>query len=70
MAEAVVIAQLNQEAMHAVGVQPVLGRLFTAEEDRQGGPVNALGRKALLGYGLWQGRYGGAPDALGPWPGR
>ena len=47
--------------MHAVGVQPVLGRLFTAEEDRQGGPVN----KALLGYGLWQGRYGGAPDALG-----
>ena len=61
LAEAVVIAQLNQEAMHAVGVQPVLGRLFTAEEDRQGGPVN----KALLGYGLWQGRYGGAPDALG-----
>ena len=61
LAEAVVIAQLNQEVMHAVGVQPFLGRLFTEEEDRKGGPVN----KALLGYGLWQRRYGGAPDALG-----
>ncbi len=61
LAEAVVIAQLNQEAMHAVGVQPVLGRLFSEEEDRKGGPVN----KALLGHGLWQRRYGGAPDALG-----
>ncbi|MYD88386.1 MAG: FtsX-like permease family protein, partial [Acidobacteria bacterium] len=61
LAEAVVIAQLNQEAMHAVGVQPVLGRLFTEEEDRTGGPVN----KAILGHGLWQRRYGGAPDALG-----
>ena len=61
LAEAVVIAQLNQEAMHAVGVQPFLGRLFTEEEDRRGGPVN----KALLSHGLWQRRYGGAPDALG-----
>ncbi len=61
LAEAVVIAQLNQEAMHAVGVQPFLGRLFTEEEDRKGGPVN----KALLSHGLWQRRYGGAPDALG-----
>ena len=34
-ADAVVIAQLNQEVMHAVGVQPVLGRLFT-EQDRKG----------------------------------
>ena len=61
LAEAVVIAQLNQEVMHAVGVRPFLGRLFTEEEDRKGGPVN----KALLGYGLWQRRYGGGPDALG-----
>ena len=61
LAEAVVIAQLNQEVMHAVGVQPVLGRLFTEEEDRRGGPVN----RALLSHGLWQRRYGGAPDALG-----
>ena len=61
LAEAVVIAQLNQEAMHAVGVQPFLGRLFTEAEDRKGGPVN----KALLSHGLWQRRYGGAPDALG-----
>ena len=61
LAEPIAIAQLNQEVMHAVGVQPVLGRLFTEEEDRKGGPVN----KALLSHGLWQRRYGGAPDALG-----
>lgn len=60
-AEAIVVAQLNQEAMRAVGVQPLTGRLFTAEEDRKGGPVN----KALLSYGLWQSRYGGGRDIVG-----
>ena len=38
-----------------------LGRLFAAEEDRKGGPVN----KALLSHGLWQARYGGSRDVLG-----
>ncbi len=60
-AEPVVVAQLNQEALRAVGVRPELGRLFTAEEDRKGGPVN----KALLSHGLWQARYGGSRDVLG-----
>lgn len=60
-ADLVVVAQLNQEALRAVGVQPLFGRLFTPEEDRKGGPVN----KALIGYGLWQSRYGGERDVLG-----
>jgi putative ABC transport system permease protein len=40
---------------------PVLGRYFSAPEDQppSGAPV------AVLGYGLWQTRYGGHRDALG-----
>ncbi len=35
------------------GIQPVLGRNFTREEDRPNAP-----RVALLAYGLWQRRFG------------
>ena len=40
---------------------PVLGRYFTAEEDRtpSGTPV------AVLAYGFWKSRFGGARDVLG-----
>ncbi|HUQ81050.1 MAG TPA: ABC transporter permease, partial [Gemmatimonadaceae bacterium] len=42
-------------------MQPVLGRFFTADEDRvpEGTPV------AVLGYGYWQTAYGGRADVLG-----
>ena len=43
-----------------LGVQPIAGRTFTAEEDRHG-----AARVALLSYGLWQGSFGGAPDIVG-----
>jgi putative ABC transport system permease protein len=42
-----------------LGVSPLLGRVFTEEEDRQGA------RLAVISYGLWQRRFGGSPDALG-----
>ena len=44
-----------------LGVQPVLGHLFTAEEDRSIGdhPV------AVLGYGYWQSRFNLDPSVLG-----
>jgi putative ABC transport system permease protein len=43
-----------------IGQQPVLGRDFTAEDDRPGAaPV------VILGYGIWKSRYGGDPAILG-----
>jgi len=43
------------------GVQPALGRFFSAAEDQlpQGTPV------AVLGYGYWQSHFAGARDVLG-----
>jgi len=42
------------------GIQPVLGRNFTREEDRPDAP-----RVALLAYGLWQDRFGGDRNVVG-----
>ena len=43
-----------------LGVQPALGRFYTAAEDRPGGP-----HLAVLGYGLWRRQFAGARDVLG-----
>jgi putative ABC transport system permease protein len=45
--------------MEAVGVQPLLGRWFTPEEDLPNGPP-----AIILSYGLWQRRFGGDPAVL------
>jgi predicted permease len=44
-----------------LGVHPAAGRFFAADEDRTRGthPV------AVMGYGLWQRRFGGSADAIG-----
>ena len=49
--------QVTRELLAILGVQPLLGRNFTAEDDRQD--------TAILGYGLWQSRFGGDPEVLG-----
>src|SRR4030095_15059650 len=44
-----------------VDVQPMLGRVFTADEDRNGSPAPV----AVLSYNFWQRRFGGAPQIVG-----
>src|SRR5262249_47977692 len=44
---------------NVLGVQPLFGRVFTEDEDTKGAPV------VVISYGLWQRRYGSAPDIIG-----
>ncbi len=43
-----------------LGVRPQLGRTFTAEEDREGGPL-----VMLISHELWQRRFNGDPNIVG-----
>ena len=43
-----------------LGVTPWLGREFTADEDRAGGPA-----AVILSHELWQRAFNGSPDAIG-----
>ena len=43
-----------------LGVKPVLGRVFRDDEDRWGAP-----RVVVIGYGLWQQRFGGSREVIG-----
>ncbi len=46
-----------------LGVPAVLGRPFSALDDRHGG--GADGPVTVIGYGYWQRRFGGAADVIG-----
>ena len=46
--------------LSTLGVGPMLGRDFTADDDRPGVP-----RTALVSYAFWQRELGGKPEALG-----
>ena len=43
-----------------LGVQPVLGRAFTPDDDRF-----AASPTAVISYGYWKGRFGGDPGVIG-----
>ena len=58
--ERVRTATVHANVFPILGVQPALGRGFTADEDRPGGP-----NVVILGNGLWQRRYGGDPSVVG-----
>ncbi len=46
-----------------LGVPAILGRTFTAQDDARGGGPG--GPAAVIGYGFWQRRFGGAADVIG-----
>ncbi|HEX8336405.1 MAG TPA: ABC transporter permease, partial [Pyrinomonadaceae bacterium] len=58
--ERVVGAFVTSSFFPVVGVEPVRGRAFTAEDDAQGG-----GQVALLAHELWQRRFGGDAGVVG-----
>jgi putative ABC transport system permease protein len=51
---------VSSDLLPLLGVRPVMGRLFSADEEREG----AAGT-AVLSYGLWQEVFGGRRDVLG-----
>jgi putative ABC transport system permease protein len=51
---------ITANTLEVLGARPLLGRMFTRDEDRPNAP-----QVALLGYPLWQTRYGGDPGIVG-----
>ena len=54
-------AWVSADLLPALGVEPVAGRLFRAEEDRPEGDTHV----ALLTRGAWQTRFGSDPSIVG-----
>ena len=59
-AERIEGAFVTADAFALIGVQPLLGRGFSPEDDKPGAPA-----VVLLSHGAWKSRYGGDPAALG-----
>ena len=53
-------ALITRGLVDALGVQPALGRSFTADEDKNGGPA-----AALISDGLWRRAFGKTADIIG-----
>ena len=51
---------VTEGTLNALGVQPALGRWFTAKDDSPGSPETTI-----LTYGFWQRRFGGDASAIG-----
>jgi predicted permease len=52
--------RVTENFFRTLGVQPLLGRAFTADDDRPGGP-----NVALLSHAFWQKRFGGDNSIIG-----
>jgi len=53
-------AAVSRDWFRVFGAQPILGRVFSPEEDQKG--ANYV---AVLSYAAWQRIFGGQPDAIG-----
>jgi putative ABC transport system permease protein len=53
-------AYVSASLFTVLGVKPILGRTFLAEEDRPG-----ANRVAVISHGLWQRRFGADPGLIG-----
>ena len=51
---------ISGNLLHLLGVNVIAGRSLTASDDQPASPA-----VALLGYGLWQRKYGGSQDIIG-----
>lgn len=58
--EHVDVLSVSDTTLPLLRVQPLLGRLFNAEDDAPGRPL-----RAVLTYGYWQRRFGGAENVVG-----
>lgn len=52
-------ARVSANFFPLLGVEPAIGRVFTADEENRAEPV------VILSYGLWQRRFAGSVEALG-----
>src|SRR5262245_53312792 len=59
-AERISGALVTADFAKVLGIEPLLGRMFTAEEDK---PKAA--RVTVIGEALWRERFGASPDVLG-----
>jgi putative ABC transport system permease protein len=58
--ERIIGTMASPSLFDVLGVEPLVGRTFSAEEE-----VPGHDKVVILGYGLWQRRFGGDPDILG-----
>ena len=58
--EQIEVLSVSDATLPLLGVQPLVGRLFNTADDAPGSPL-----RAVLTYGYWQRRFGGADTAIG-----
>lgn len=61
LAESIQMAQITSSMWDVLGVKPLIGRVFTPDEDQHGNPAKV----AVLSYPFWQSRFDGAASAVG-----